>query len=348
MVMTRVSARALAFLPLMACVHAAAPATAPALPPAPHLPAPVADLYVHHVSAPVDPLVAQVIGTRPWEEVLSGAAAGVALKVANRADVDLARARWAAVRAGYPYPIERLDTVHVAHDTVPTLSLPTSGDIGLVRARGPDDDIWVLLVGRGGPELPPIPREAQVGDALPLGGLQWKVAGPTGQVRDATGTIVLDHAGEWLLQARQGESVLATLPVYVGATMPEDAPVGAAVSGTDPDEATFNAVASVWKWYGREAPVRDTGIDSVARVRLRQVQDPSGGARPEAATMLRRAGFVDGAGGGECKAPTLAECIEQMWWSPEQRAVFAADFRSLGVATATEPGGVRVVVMAAR
>lgn len=336
----------LALLPLLACVHPAAVPTAPAAPPAPHLPAPVADLYVRHVGQPVDPLVAQVLGTRPWEEVLSGAAAGVALKAVNRIEVDLARARWAAVRAGYPYPVDRVDIVHVAHDAVPALPLPTSGDIGLVRARGPDDDIWVVLSGRGGPELPAIPREAQVGDSIALGELSWRAAGPAGDVREVAGSLVLDRAGEWLLQARQGDTVVATLPVYVGASMPEEAPVGAAVSGQDAEEATFNAVAEVWKWYGREAPVRDTGIDSVARVRLRQVQDGAPGASP--AVLLRRAGFVDGASGAECKAPTLAECIEQMWWSPEQHAVFAAEYRALGVATQTEPGGVRVVVMAAR
>lgn len=332
------------------CVHPAPPVAVVDPGAAPHLPAPVADLYVHHVGTPVDPLVKQLIGARPWEEVLSGAATALALKIAARESTDLLAARWAAVRAGYPYPVERMEIVHTAHDELPQLVVPATGDIGLVRARGPDDDIWVLLHGRSGAALPPIPREAQVGDAVRLGLHQWRAGSPDGSVFDVGETLVFNRAGEWLLQARGADGVIANLPVYVGQPMPEVSPLLSVLTGKDPEEATFNAVAGVWKWYGREAPQRDSGVDSVARVRLREAHaaNAGGAAAAPAAALLRRAGFVEGGDGSECQAATLLDCLEQMWWSPDQRAVFASDYRSVGVAMATEAGGVHVVVMAAR
>ena len=335
---------------LVGCVHPAPPVAVVVPGGPPHLPAPVADLYVHHVGTPVDPLVAQLLGARPWEEVLSGAATALALKAAARESTDLLGARWAAVRAGYPYPVDRMEVVHVRHDALPALVIPTTGDVGLVRARGPDDDIWVLLVGRGGAALPPIPRQAQVGDALRLGEHAWRAAGPDGRVQDVGETLVFDRAGEWMLEARSAGGVVAKLPVYVGQAMPEFSPIVSLLSGQDPEEATFNALAGVWEWYGREAPQRDSGMDSVARVRLREAQAANAGgpAGTLPAALLLRAGFMEGGDGSECRAANLLECIEQMWWSPDQRAVFAVDYRSVGVAMATEAGGVHVVVMAAR
>jgi hypothetical protein len=340
----------LACLALVGCVHPAPPVAVVDPGGAPHLPAPVADLYVHHVGTPVDPLVTQLLGARPWEEVLSGAATALALKIAARESTDVVAARWAAVRAGYPYPVDRLVVMHAPHDAVPALVLPATGDVGLVRARGPDDDIWVLLVGRGGAALPPIPREAQVGDALRLGDHAWRAAGPDGTVHDVADTLVFNHAGEWLLEARSADGVIANLPVYVGQPMPEVSPLLSVLTGQDPEEATFNAVAVAWKWYGRAAPQRDSGMDSVARVRLRETEAARAGGPAGAppATLLRRAGFMEGGDGSECRAATLLDCLEQMWWSADQRAVFAGDYRSVGVAMATEAGGVHVVVMAAR
>lgn len=316
------------------------------MPSAPHLPAPVADLYIRHTGQPVDPLVTQVLGGRAWDEVLSGAASGLALTLAARGEVDLSAARWAAVRAGYPFQVLGVDVVHVAHEATPTLNVPTDGDLGLVRARGPDDDIWVVLHGAGGPDLPPVPREAHVGDFVPLSGATWRASSPDGEVRALTGGILLDRAGEWLLEATAGGKVVATLPVYVGEVTPDTSPFVGSLSGQDPEEATFNALAAVWDWYGRSAPVRDSGMDSVARVRLRALT--SGTGVDPAGTLLKRAGFVDGANGGECEAESLRECLEQMWWSPDQRVIFAGDYSSVGVATSSEGHGVRVVVLVAR
>ena len=196
---------------LLGCVHHAPEVVAPPVPSAPHLPAPVADLYIRHTGQPVDPLVTQVLGGRAWDEVLSGAASGLALTLAARGEVDLSAARWAAVRAGYPFQVLGVDVVHVAHEATPTLNVPTDGDLGLVRARGPDDDIWVVLHGAGGPDLPPVPREAHVGDFVPLSGATWRASSPDGEVRALTGGILLDRAGEWLLEARDA---FVTIEIY--------------------------------------------------------------------------------------------------------------------------------------
>lgn len=330
----------------LSCVHHTAEVVAPARPPAPHLPAPVADLYVRHVGRSTDVLVVQAMAGRPWEEVLSGAATTLALTLAARGAADLSTARWAAVRAGYPFPVLGFQVVHAPHDEVPALSLPATGDVGLVRARGPDDDIWLVLHGAGGPELPPIPREAAVGDFVALSGSSWRASNPYGVVKELGTGVVFDRAGEWLLQAYSGATILATLPVYVGESTPENPPFVGDLSGDNPEEATFNAVAAVWDWYGRDAPLRDSGMDSVARVLLRAL---SQGSAPEAAeVLLRRAGFVDGAAGAECEAESLRACIEQMWWSPQQRGVLAGEYASVGVATSNNGRGVRVVVLAAK
>lgn len=336
----------LPFLLVACAAHRAPEPVGPAAPSAPHLPAPVADLYVRHIGQPVDPLVVQVLGGRPWEEVLSGAASGVALALVARGEVDLSAARWAAIRAGYPFPVLTMDVVHVEHDVAPSLNLPSDGDLGLVRARGPDDDIWVVLRGAGGPDLPRLPREARVGDFVPLSGASWRAASPDGATRTLEHGVLFDQAGEWLLQAVSEGRILATLPVYVGEPTPDTAPFAGELSGEDPEEATFNALASVWEWYGREPPVRDTGMDSVARVRLRALGEA--GTPESSATLLKRAGYVDGANGAECQAASLRECLEQMWWSPDQRAIYAGDFNSVGVATSSEGRGVRVVVMVAK
>jgi hypothetical protein len=37
-----------------------------------------------------------------------------------------------------------------------------------------------------------------------------------------------------------------------------------------------------------------------------------------------------------------------MWWSPEQRLIYAGDYDSVGVATMSDGQGVRVVVLGAR
>lgn len=333
-------------LPLaVACAHRNAAVVPLPPPPAPHLPAPVAPLYVQHIGRSPDRLVVQVMAGRPWEEVLSGAATAIALTLTSRGEADVSTARWAAVRAGYPFPVLGLQVVHAPHDQVPALSLPATGDVGLVRARGPDDDIWVVLHGGGGPSLPPIPREAAVGDFVALTGPSWRASNPFGVVTELGTGVVFDREGEWLLQAYSGATILATLVVYVGESTPEHSPFLTEVSGADPEEATFNAVAAVWDWYGRDAPLRDSGMDSVARVRLRSL---SQGAAPEAAeVLLRRAGFVDGAAGAECEAESLRACIEQMWWSPAHRGVLAGDYASVGVATSNNGHGVRVVVLAA-
>ena len=316
------------------------------MPAAPHLPAPVADLYVHHVATPVDPLVTTVLEGRPWEEVLSGAASALALTISTRGDVDLSAARWAAVRAGYPFPVLGLDVVHAPHEQRPTLTLPSSGDVGLVRARGPDDDIWVVLHGAGGPDLPAVPREARVGDHLALSGPSWRASLPSGEVRALGDGLVFDREGEWLLQAFDAEHVVATLPVYVGVATPEKPPFVGSLSGADPETAAFNAVAAVWAWYGRDPPTRDATMDSVARVRLRALA--AGGTAESPTLLLRHAGFVEGASGADCRAQSLRDCLETMWWSPDQRAVFAAGYSSVGVATSNDGQGVRVVLLAAK
>lgn len=320
---------------------------------APRLPAPVADIYGHHVTEPSDPLLARAMGSLPWDEVLSGAAAGVALDLADDVAASPYRLRWRAVRAGYPYPITHYASARVAQGAMPDALLAEvrargaqGGDTGLARARDGEEDIWVYLAGRPRAELGRIAREYAVGEAAELGPGRWKVADPAGGVRETNGRLVLDRAGEWLVQAVDAQGPVATLPLYVGRDTPLEPPITADAAG-DTVEARAQAVlAALWGWYGRDAPAFDTGLDSVARARLNLLL--AGGPVPAAEEQLRRAGFVDGpVAGADCRAADPVACLDGIWWSPDRRAVLAGDFRALGVASAVRDGETILVVVGA-
>jgi hypothetical protein len=51
--------------------------------------------------------------------------------------------------------------------------------------------------------------------------------------------------------------------------------------------------------------------------------------------------------GAECRARTVASCLDGLWWTPEKRAIFAADLTSVGVAVQGDSEGVTIVLVAA-
>jgi len=317
----------------------------------PRLAAPVGDLYTRLAAVPSDPLVATAMGGRPWDEVLAGVAAAIALQLGEGRVSDRYAVRWHAVRAGYPYPVGSVWTRSVAEDQVPPdlpaalAALPAGVDVGLARARGPAGDNWVLLAARPGVAVVPrLAREQSVGTAVSAVGMV--VSDPLGQLRPSAASVVLDQPGEWMFQARDASGVVATLPVWVGETTPEAPPVVPVASSTGDDADAFAILGDVWGWYGRNPPARDPVLDSVARARLRDALERR--PAPDAARQLRVAGFVGEPGAAAtCRAPDVTACLDSVWWSPEARAVVAAGYPLVGLAAARLDEEVVLVVVGA-
>src|SRR5688572_17487151 len=104
---------------LLACASHERPAASGSVKDPPTLPSPKGEVYATVRATPPDPLVARVARDLPWDEVLSGAAAGVALEAVAHRAVDDYVVRWKAILAGYPFPI-----VARAITTVPNGKVP--------------------------------------------------------------------------------------------------------------------------------------------------------------------------------------------------------------------------------
>lgn len=331
---------------LLACGPKLPPPLDPASPP--HLPSPVGDLYTRHRGQPSDPAVVAVLAGAPWDEVLSGAAGGMALDLAEGRDVDDIALRWHTVRAGYPYAVTVGQVSHVAAGALPPdlaarVQAHADSDIGLARARGQKGDVWVLLVATPRRTIAPLAREYLVGETLVATGLT--VVDPLGTVRPLGGTIALDAPGEWLIQASDAFGAIATLPLYVGEPTPEVPPIPSTGGGTTVDEQARSILTHVWGWYGRDAPEFDPMLDSVARARLRDVL---AGTETSAERQIRAGGFTEGpVSAASCRAVDAAQCLDRIWWSPERRAVLTGDYTTLGVASAWDAGELVMVVIGA-
>lgn len=321
---------------------------------APVLPAPRGDVYARGPASPRDPLVASIAAGLPWDEVLSGAAAGVALAVLAGDPADAPHVRWKAIVAGYPYPVVARSVARVAHGEVPAALVEEARsrtgrdvDLGLVRARGQRDDVWVLLVGERRADLAPFPRELRVGEAItPAPGVRWTVADPAGEAWDVDGAFVPDMVGEWLVRVRVDDVPVAVVPLYVGVDTPEAPPLARDGAGSTP-EAQARALVNALRASADLSPLaQDPALDSVARARLRATL--AGQPLPDARGQLAAAGYLDvPVAGAECRAATVAACLDQVWWSVERRAVFYGDLSDVGVAVEADAQGVQVVLLAA-
>ncbi len=299
--------------------------------------------------------MAQLVEGRRYDEALGGAAAGVALAALQGEAVDDATVRWKSILAGYPLAVRGRAVASAPFGEVPedirvALGLaPPNRDLGLVRARGPSDDLWVLLVGGERGDLPPFPREIAPGEALALApGLRWRVAAPDGSVADATGAPRMDQLGEWLVRGTDDEGVVVNVPVHVGVTTPPTPPVHDVV-GLERLElaaAARRLVDDARARYGHPPADDDPALASLARSRLRV--ELAGGQAPSFEHLLRVGGFVRGrVAGSSCRAVDVRACVEAMWWSVDGRAVLVAPFGSVGVAASPVEGGVVVVALAA-
>ncbi|MFH1465147.1 MAG: hypothetical protein ABIO70_12245 [Pseudomonadota bacterium] len=297
----------------------------------PRLPAPEAQLYAVHLTAPSDPLVARAARGLPWEESLSGAAGAVGVAAAGGEPADAWTVRWAALRAGYPYPVVSMITEGTAEGAVSQAVLQAlaeevrEGDhVGLARVRGADGDLWVGLVGRSSLALAPLPR------ALPPGGkidvrptsnpsktLELSVVSPNGAIErmplGAGRALTLDEIGEYWVQVREGPALRAAFAVSVGMEPSPVAPLRGlslpVATGEALIDAAWSSLEAVAEEYGRQPPRADSILEPVARAHLR---DRLGESQAPSGAFAGSPGSCRASLGCELKVGTGAEsCVEQ-------------------------------------
>lgn len=324
----------------------------------PVLPAPEAPLYAAAPGEPTDGALKAALRAMPelrWDESLSGAAAGVALRVGAGEAVDDAVVRWAAWRAGWMWPVDRwvVGLSEEAAQPPPEVAaaLQGGGVIGLARARGAAGEAWVVL--RSTPEVgvAAFPRAWRLDDTLRLEVTDpgWSAPllaamAPSGRLVEA-GVVTLDETGEWLVQAtsQSAEGVEARLvvPVYVEVEPPERPPVafGPAV-GRDAERSVDLA------WDVLDALRAPADLPVLASHPLLEAAARSQLAgEPMDVGRVQGLGFSDG-GGVTCAAPTVVACIEPLAWTLEHRPDLLGPGRRWGgVAAVTDPRGVRISVV---
>lgn len=328
----------------------------------PRLPAPIGEVYTDGLAVPPDPVVRRAAAGLPWDEVLSGAAAGLALAAQQGEPVNAYRVRWKAVLAGWMHPVQGVAAQRMGFDEVPRGMLEQAAEaaraakaegreirVGLARARSVAGDQWVLLLSAAG-DVGPVAREPEAGAEVQLVGARFWLADPGGAVHQGvSGAYRFAEAGGWMAEARgeRGE-VLARFPLFVGGRTPLTPPVGSDAEAA-PGDAAASAAAlygQIRAWSGEGAVRRDATLDSVARARLRAWE--GGGVLPPAEQAMRAAGFYGGQTGGlECEAATVAACLDGAWWSLDDHAMFAGGWRSAGFAAAPGGAGVRAVIVLA-
>jgi hypothetical protein len=285
-------------LVLCACRHASP--SAGATPSTPRLTAPEAPVYAVVHGKPPDPLVASQVKGLPWDEALSGAAGALAMEdVAHGIAPTDWTVRWAALRAGYAYPVQLVGTEQVAADALPTtlvarLAELSKGDIGLARVRGTEVDLWIALAGSPVIRLAPFYRSVGVGESIaiaPENGsahpeVDVEVASPSGLYGHkalASGFHqTLTEAGEWWFQMSVPGRTLAAFPVYAGIIPPKDVPLQDGLSSTDvgaaadPDTA-WRLVVAFRRLFDWPLSDRDPILDAAAR---RALQSAPGSSKP--------------------------------------------------------------------
>ncbi len=334
-------------LTLLACPPKDAASLGPAVP---VLPAMEAPLYTWSRGAPPDAAVARVAQDLPWDEALSGAAAFLALAATQGDPVDRAQARWAAYRAGWPYPLDEVVVQTVANGDVPERPPGlTGGAVGVARARGARGDAWVWLTSTPPVALEPFRRELPLGHLLELATqdqspLVVRTAAPDGAL--AGDKVTLDQGGEWLVELTAADQTWI-VPVYVDGPTPADAPyphVMAPPQGTHEAQAqALEVLDELRATFDAPSLERDPLLDKAAGRAL--TARVNGQPLPPAADRLGKLGLTGHLYELSCTAPTVPECLDRLYWSIDHRGQLVDPVLAwAGVAASLGPAGVTLVV----
>lgn len=343
----------------------------------PVLPAPEGRVYTRGQGQPRDELVRWAVSPPPpakgveaptplpYDEVLSGAAAGAGIAWEELGGLDYPAVRWAAMRAGWPYPIQSWsfdispqETPNQAWLGQVRAQVKPGQLVGLARVRNPQGEVWVALFSTPTAPLPAFEREHAVGDLLtlpPPNGAAWslRAASPSRRLVEGA-SIALTEPGEWVLDIVGPTGQLySRLPLYVGESTPEDGPMNEL--GKPPEDegaALREALALVNELRSLvDAPKVSTEAMLAAVARKEVARRAAGGAAPtDSEERLRAAGFPDGPVGEiSCRAQTVSECLDGIYWSTDPRRVLldpAMD--AVGGAVSISDGDLRIVLEFAR
>ncbi len=327
----------------------------------PRLPAPQAEVYAVHLGVSSDPLVARVTGDLPWEESLSGAAGALGIEAVAGRSPDPWHVRWAALRAGYPYPVEEFTYERVAEGAVGQRiidglqGMARPGDhVGLVRVRGGDGDFWVGLLGRPRLIIEPVPRVLPPGGRLDLeavGGtakdVELTLVSPSGRLDGGDlwqkRSFTLTERGEYWVQVADSQGVLAGFPVFVGVSPEPAPPMGdLRLAAGDPVsllDSAWDMLDRVREQYGWEPLQDDPILGPVARAHLGDRlgdSGPASGAFPGEPGSCRASlscGLLPGTG--------VESCFQSWLVQPEPRSAML-DPRCTVAGLATDRSGGRL------
>jgi hypothetical protein len=337
----------LLLLTLLACPPKDASSLGPAVP---VLPAMAAPLYAWSRGIPPDEAVARLAIGLPWDEALSGAAARLALSAVQSTPIDSAQARWAAYRAGWPYPIDEIIVQTVPSGTIPERPPGlTSTAIGVARARGAAGDSWVWLLSSPPEDLGPFRREYGLGEVLHLvsvstSGLTARTVSPSG--RRYGPAPVLDEGGEWLVEFTQG-SDRWLVPLYVDSATPADAPYPHVMASPETSRTAVIQAMEVLDEYratfDSDSLEPDPMLDKAAARALKT--SLKGESLPPASERLGKLGFTGHMAELTCTAATVPECLDALYWSIDHRHDLVDPALGwAGIAASVRPTGVTLVL----
>lgn len=324
----------------------------------PQVPAPQASWYSIQEDVPKDFLVSQVVRDLPWSEALSGAAAEVALKVEGR-PIRLQDAKWAAIRAGYPYPVEKIIVGDVDVDVFPKdlqglLKQSSATQMGVVRVRKGTVDRWVVLLSTKGSLTTGFPREIREAEEIQIEGVgSYRMLTPSGEIEQGSLPFKeqMTERGEWWLEIPSSTSSVS-IPLYVGNGTPvhplfvtED--VGLVID--DPEVLEDDAFILLEDMRERKGLVSvfddNQLLTSFAEQALKERLEGTWNHDANIA-LLEKVGFV----GGPvyqviCEGESVYACLDNVSWTLDGRqALLDSGIRSIGMAIHVQTNGVVMVI----
>lgn len=323
----------------------------------PRLPSPRSGSYASVPAKPLDPGVASLVTGKQWDMVLSGAAAGLALRlVSGEGSLTVPEVREASLQAGWLHPIQGAQVWVAKRGGPPPAAVgewvqqtPAATTIGLVRARSTLEDVWVGLRSTPRVKIDGIPRQLPVGGTIQLPeipGATLTLSDPYGNLEEAkldtAWSSLLDVEGEWLFEIRDTQGIAALFTVYVGVVPPDLhllVPSRVPPTWTEADERTAATLARVRDAYGLSPFRTDPIMSAAART---AAEDPS----TTTADLAPTVGMApDSLWRWECQAPTVEACIDAILWDVRSRPGWLAPSALYGRDVKLTNLGVQIVLL---
>ena len=314
----------------------------------PILPSYKAKIYTLAPTLPRDPLVRELLIGLHYDESLAGAATAISLAIGQDQPLDGADVNWACLRSGWPYPLTGHRQLILPKDSDPAaliqdLQLTPTSRIGVVRARSSESDVWVLLQSEVPVAMNALSMEQDINSTLAIPGpssesLVWTMADPEGHEHTVSNSILLDQAGEWLLEANSPDGQLYRAAIYVDMDIPETSLISPEdpVSGAEAraNQAHRMITESHQLFFDTEQElVREPNLDRSAAIALKAIL--SGEEISSAELRFEQLGFTK-APRHEigCTGETVRTCLDGLIWSTKNRGkLLARDHEAIGIST---------------